>query len=672
MTQLYLKERRLRAIVLNIFLLFYGFVGIGQEQEEFSNISKNADAYYLHFYTDVTYKKNWGGYKKYTSIDNKLVINNTNGVENYAFLDLSEYESNHIKEISIKTLKADGTIVELDSSLAFKRTGENKKINAIKYPIPAVEPGDTIYTSYVIYENLKKSELLSYVGLHKNLPSKNSQYTINTKPDLTVRYKTYNNFPKPKIISNDTLIYLKFSKDNLNGYKESQYSCFLCELPYLYYALVNKDSELRTWKDVYNDDFNAITQPLKIDYSRSTYYNRWKRRIIGEAKDSSKYYKFKLLYNEVVNHFKMTDLVPKEFIKSSGYFLKEKKFDPISIRRFYRQILEDLEIDYWAVFAKSKRTGNIDYNYIRKGEFDHTFFALEKQNRTLEFLYPHSTNLKYQINEIPTSIYNTSAILVRPAINLNKKNDKKFITRDLKLAKVDSVSIVEITIPGMNPSYNAVNQIVFSKVNLKDKTIHHKSRFRISGGLSTELRDFFNTMSNNEEANSYYDALSEYEGNKNAIQIDSVISRKISDKKPFSYTINSSGTVNEVLGFINDNLISFSVDKLISHSQIETISTNSDLNYYLDYSYSDNLIFTIEFPKKIEILGIENGNIKLSNEYGEYIFQINKIKENKIRLTSSYKIKKSKIPKESYTDLKAINDEVQKAKSKKFIIKIKQ
>lgn len=671
MSQSYLKRSKIRIIFIHLSLLFYCFLVNSQENIALSKELKNTDAYYLNFYTDVTYQQSWSNYKKYISINNKLVINNTNAVENYAFLNLSEYESNHIKNIKIRTLKADGTIVELDSSIVFKRSGKNKKFNAIKYPIPAVEPGDTISTSYVYYEYLKKPELLSYVSLYKNLPSKNSQYSIKTKPGLTIRYKPYNGFTKPKIVSNDSLVYVNFSMNNLKGFEENQYSCILCQLPYLYYSLVSKDSKLRTWKDVYNDEFNSLTQPLKIDYDRSTYYKRWKKRIIDKAKDSSKYYKFKLLYNEVINNFKINDLVAREFIKSNGYFLKEKRFDPISIRRFYRQILEDLEINYWAVFAKSKRSGNIDFNYIRKGEFDHIFFAFEKENGTLEFLYPHSTTLKYHINEFPTSIYNTDAIIVKPIEKVNKKKSEKFITRELKLAKVDSVTITQIKIPGMNPTYNSINQIVFSQIDLENKKIKHKSRLRISGGLSTEIRDFFNTINNDEEVSQYYDALSDYQGNKNAIEIDSITSTKLNPKKPFYYTINSQGKINDVMHFLNDSLVTFSIDKLINHNLIESKTINSDLDYYLDYTYSDNLSFNIKFPKKIEIIGIENGNIKFENEYGEYLFEITKFQNNNIKINSSYKIKKNKIPKESYNMLKNLNDEVQKAKNKKFIIKIK-
>lgn len=673
MSLLSLKRRKFSVGLLCIATLFFSFIELQETQDSFEDECKNADAYYAHSYTDVTYETNWGRYKKYISIDYKLVINNSNGAEEYAFLNLSKYRSNHLEKIEVKTLKSDGTVVRLDSSLVFKKKDKNKLFDAIKYPIPAVEPGDTIAISYVYYEFLKKSNLLSYVNLYDNLPNVNAQYSIKTKPGLSLRYKQYNGFPKPEVVSNDSIVYVQFSMDKLKGYQENQYSCVPCELPYLYYTLGEKDDKLRTWKDVYNEEFNTLTQPLYIDYDRATYYKRWKRRIIGKAKDSSKYYKFNLLFNEVLNNFKMTELVPSEFIKSNGYFLKEKKFDPVSIRRFYRQILEDLEINYWAVFAKSKRSGSIDNNYIRRNEFDHVFFAFEQQDGTVHFLYPHSEVLKYNVDELPTNIYNTKAILVKPNVKSNVKKTKKdkFITRDFKLAEVDAVSAAEIVLPGMNSAYNSVNQVIFSTVNRKDKKVTFKSRLKVSGGLSTELRDFFNTMSANEEASNYYNALSEYEGDVSAIQIDSILYTRLNAKKPFSFTLNAAGEVKNTITFLNDSLASLSLDKLLNHSQIETGLETSDLDYYLDFTYSDNLLMNIAFDVPIEILGIENGSFTFTNEFGEYQFKIQKTKKNELKLVSLYKIKKNIIPKEKYSDLKMLNSQVKKAKSKRFIIKLK-
>ncbi|WP_299672862.1 DUF3857 domain-containing protein [uncultured Tenacibaculum sp.] len=669
----YLKNRKVSLIVISTCLLFYSFKSVlSKGNDPFTTLCEKSDAYYSSFYKDVTYAKEWSGYKKYTSITNKLVINTSKGVEDYAFLNLSEYESNHLQSIKVKTLKADGTKVKLDSGLVFKRTTKGKKFGEINYPIPAVEPGDTIEMNYIYYERLKKNDLKNYVDLYTDVPSINSQYTIKTHPDVLLRYKSYNGFPEPAVVSNDTLFYVQFSMDKVKGIKKNEFNCLPCEKPYLYYSIDKKDTKLRTWKDVYNEEFNFVTQPFALDYEKFSYYKRWKRRVVGKAKDSSKYYKFNLLHTEVVNNFKMEPTRKEELIKSSGYFLKKKRFDPLSIKRFYRQILEDLEIEYWAVFGRTKRLGSISKHYIRRGEFDHIFFAFEDQNKQLKLLYPHEDFYQYRINEIPTSIYNSDVILVKPHLTKKRRKKDKFISRNLKLAKVDSVSIKTVKLPGMNANINYLNQIISSEVDVKQKKTSFKSIFKISGGLSTELRSFYGMLDQDQEASDFYNALSEYQGVDNTINIDTITSRSLSPKAPFVYKVRAKGTLNNAITFINDSLVSISVDKLINHNQLDNDVNSSELSYYLDYGYSDLMMCFLNFPYDIEILGKKEINLICENDIGQYSFELKKTKNNQIKLKSDYKILTDLIPKEKLIDVKLINEKVKEAKGKRFVIKLKK
>lgn len=665
------KNKKASLIIICMAILFYSFKTFIKE-DPFAELCKNSDAYYKYTYTDVTYAKYVFGYKRYISINNKLVVNTTKGVENHAFLNLDEYKSNRIESIKIRTLKADGSVVELDSSLVFKRNSKRKPFGAINYPIPAVEPGDTIETNYVFYEDLSKSNLMGYINLYSDLPSMNTQCTIKTGKGFAVRYKTYNDFPEPEVVSNDSLVYLQFSADKLKGLELNEHNCLPCEKPYLYYSVENKYSKLRTWKKVYNEEFNILTQPMNIDRERSSYYKRWKRRVIGEAKDSTKFYKFTLLYNEVLENFKMEEPRRGELIKSTGYFLKEKRFDPISIRRFYRQLLEDLEIEYWAVFGKDRQAGPIDMDYIRKGEFDHIFFALKDEKGNLKFLYPNEDFYRYQIDEIPTSLYDTKAVLVKPYQKKKKRKKDKFISRDLKLATVDSVSVATVQLPGIDYNRNYIQQTISSTVDIDKKTTSFRYRFKISGGFSTELRSFFGMLDKNKEASEYYDALTEFEGEDNTIQVDTITSRVQSKEKPFSFAMSGKGTLNNAVTFINDSLVSISIGKLIKHSKLENTSTASDLNYYLDYNYSDNFLFYLNFPCDIEVLGLEKGNVDFKNEYGEYYFKLEKSKDNQLKFHSNYKILKNLIPKEKLEELRLLNEQVKSIKSKRLIVKLKR
>lgn len=278
MNQLFSENKKASLVVICACIFFYSFNStVNKTGDPFMTLCENSDAYYSNLSTEVLYIKDWLGDKRYVAVNTKLVVNNTTGVENYAFLNLNEYVSNNIEHIKIRTLKADNTIVDLDSSLVFQRNSSDKKFGAINYPIPAVESGDTIEMSYAYSGKLSKSELMSYVFLHTELPSINTQYTVQTGPDYTVRYKSYNEFPEPVIASNDSLVTLQFSMEKVKGITENEHNCLPCELPYLYYSLENRDSDARTWKEVYNEEFNMLTQPIDIDTKNSSYYKRWMR-----------------------------------------------------------------------------------------------------------------------------------------------------------------------------------------------------------------------------------------------------------------------------------------------------------------------------------------------------------------------------------------------------------
>ncbi len=631
-----------------------------------------SDAYLKYFYTDVTYKKSWDSYERSTSVQSKMAVNSRAGVEEYAFLNLSKSTGMYFKSILIRTLKADGTVVKLDSSLVLKHIKNEKQAEMINYPIPGVEPGDTIEIKYTTNEFLEDYELGDFVNLYSPVPSLNTEYSISTSSDLQINYKTYNNFPQPLVFASDTLVFCLFKMEEIEGLKENQYTCMLCELPYIYYSIDKKGSvSQRTWKEVYNQEFNFVTQPIMIDYENTSYYNRWKKRVIGEAVDSSKYYKLGLLMHDIYANYKIQNIDASELIKSSGYFLKEMHFDPLSIRRLYRQILEDLEIKYWAVFARSKRSGNIDPYYIRKGEYDHIFFAYENEQGSIYFLYPHDVGYNYQMNELPTSLYNAHAVIARPAISGKIKSADKYINADLKLAEVDSLSIEVIKLPGLGVNYNYAKQVFFCEIDPVHKNASFTSSFSVSGGLSTDLRSFINTLNQNKEAGEFYQALAEYEDENTSLKIDSVTRMDLKSTKPFVFTISGMGKLEKNITFINDSLLSLSLNDLILHSQVQSEADSSGLNYYLDYCYADHWQIIFKFPNDIVLVGSENKTREFKNDFGAYVFNMNVMSNNQLIIQSNYKVLKDTILKDEYDQIKNINAFIQEIKNMRILLKMK-
>jgi len=668
----YLEEKLKKGVFL-LFVFFSVGIAAGDSIPKFNfrEHCKKSDAYLVHSYTDVTFSKFWSGFKKYISISKKLVVNNSDGVDKFAFFSLDEDVAKNIYEIEVKTLKRNGNVIELDSSEVFQHKTKNKKSGIINHPIPGVEPGDTIEIKYTYTEYPKSHQMMDFVNLYSNVPSLSSEYSIRTTPELKIRYKGYNGFPEPQVIANDTLTYCVFKMNEVKGLKQNEYTCISCELPYMYYSMSKTDEKPRTWKDVYNQEFNVITQPIAFDPQNAAFYNRWKKNTLGNAKDSSKYYQLKLLHRDILENIRMEDPKETELLKSSGYFLKEKRLNPLSIRRLYRRLLEDLEIEYWAVFGRSRQSGKIDPYYIRKGEFDHVFFAYNDDEGSLNLLYPHDTYSKYQINEIPTSVYSTQAVIAQPYSQGKLKRKDKFISRDLELAEVDSVLVQMIDLPETSTKLNYVKQVYYSTVEQNSvKEVPTKYRISVSGGVYTDLKGFYGLLEEEEEVSKFYDALDQYEGDEDIIQIDTITSSVYKDSPSFGYVMIAEGRLKDVISNLNNNMFSISLEKLLEHNQVASDEEISDLNYYLDYRYRDDIMMIFNFPENIDVLNAESYNIDFENELGGYSFELKIVDGNEVTIQSNYKITEDIIPKEKYGNLKELNEIVKSIQNKRILVKM--
>lgn len=661
------------------YLILFILTFLSTEIHAIDNISdpafiekcNNSDAYLIHSYVDVSYSPALYSYNKKVALYNKVVIRSKTGVEEFSFLNMDNFVRDHLEWFSIKLLKSDGTVVEIDSSRIFEDRLDNNQQEHLGYPIPGVEPGDTIETYFGYTADLPVGELKDYLIPYNRIPALKMEYVITTTPGLEIRYKLYNGFPEPQIVSNDTMNRCLFKMEEVSSVSENEYMCLPCELPFVYCSVDSKGSEPRTWTNIYNEEFNMLTKPLRVDHEKAAYYNRWKKKVIGEARDSSKYYKFELLYDEILNNFLMKPGEQSEAAKSSGYFLKKEEFDPVSIRRLYRQLLEDLEIEYWAVFGRSKQNGQIDPYFIRLGEFDHIFFAYRNEQGNFNLLYPHDISYKYQINEIPTSLFKTQAVIVKPDLTEKEKRRNKFIDYDFTLAEADSVSINIIEMPGMTANSNYMKQVAYCDVDANEKRTGFRSKITVSGGLSTDIRSFISLLNQNKEMNDFYDALAEYEGNDNVLEIDTVTEISFINTKPFIYSINTEGTLNNTLTFLNDSLVSIDLGALIQHINIESDKETVDLNYYLDYCYTDFSMFVLSFPSDIEVMSMDAYQKSIDNSVGGYSLNLSSSGHGQIIIQSNYQILKDFIPADEYWQLRQLNDLLKEVRNMRLLIKLK-
>jgi len=607
-----------------------------------------------------------------TTVHSRLKINTRSGIEKYAFVYLNKEQKSHLKQLEARTIKPDGSVIILDTTQIFKTNipfedEEDKQYDQLRFAIPGVEVGDLIELHYTIEDQpATLREQYGTIFMHQELPVVNSSYDVVVPASVNIVYKQYNGFPDPEIIETDTNITCRFMLKYLNPVRMLQYSCPACELPYVsYYFIYDQNKMAREWKDVFNYDFNALTLPLAMDNEKASFYQKWKKNLLKNAGDSSEYYQLRILLDAIIQGIEVRDLEPQELNKNMGYYLYNGYIDPLSVRRLYRQILDDLGIEYWACFAKNKWMGPLDPVFIRSNDITDLFFLLEENGKPGKYLYPHNTLYKFQLNEIPTHLYNTAAIIIKPYKDPDVKKASPIYS-----FFPDSVIIQQIILRAGNSNLNYAKHQIYCDADLSAKEHSFKSDFTISGGVSTRYRLIFSYLASNEEINELFRTMMGYTGDDSPLEVETILKRDLKHIYPFKYTVLAAGHLKKGMDYLNDSIRSINLHDFILHDQIFSEDDSIDLAYNLEYAYTDIMQFFISFSKPVEIINLSSFNNQISNEIGEYNCNVSVSDNQRIIITSKYSTKKDVITSEEYAQLRDLNQTLKDTRSSRLIIKI--
>ena len=137
----------------------------------------------------------------------RIKIFTERGTERHGTVDLPYLSNNTIDEIAGRTIKPDGSIVELKRDAIFEATLaklRDVKINAKTFVMPAVEPGGIIeYRWREVREDSRG--LFGRLSFQRDIPIQRVEYTIRMREDLLslFRTKTFNMKSTPVLPDKD-------------------------------------------------------------------------------------------------------------------------------------------------------------------------------------------------------------------------------------------------------------------------------------------------------------------------------------------------------------------------------------------------------------------------------------------------------------------------------------
>jgi hypothetical protein len=285
-------------------------------------------------------------------------------------------------------------------------------------------------------------------------------------------------------------------------------------------------------------------------------------------------------------------------------------------------------------------------------------------NRVL--VYPHEIYRKYYLNEFPTYLNGTYAVMIREAKDEKKKS--RFIN-----SKVSSDSLLTIEktflLMGDEKSNYYLRQR-FIGVDLNSDLSSYWSILNYSGLFSTDSRPFYSNMLNSNEK--YMSYINEIQKGRDLFKIDSIYLRNENKKPPYNYSIGMNGKLGKFFNFINDTTIVISLNEILNNSKIEYNSPSRNLDIFLPYAYSDIQDLIIDFKQPIEIINLEILQKNKENSLGSYKFETIPLEKNKLHLTSTYIIRKELIEKTSFKNLDEINEASNQISNSKLIHRIKK
>jgi len=290
-----------------------------------------------------------------------------------------------------------------------------------------------------------------------------------------------------------------------------------------------------------------------------------------------------------------------------------------------------MKINYYLCLAREKQLGPIDKTYLRPNELSHVFFMVQDDEGKYHFVYPHTNNHKYEIDELPPSISGTTAILL-------SQIDK------------DSVKIKETIIPGGTADVNYCKKNIQATIDLASGRTDLFHRITFSGAVSTlhrmDIDSCYSYPGN--IYTTYLENLSE----DDSLKFDTAWIEYYNEVRPFKYRFAVKTHNDELVNSIGDNLFSVNLEELIMHDAIYTPEYKRTMNYGTDFPYSDcNKAFLVfnepvklansdDFPK----LGLDG-----------YDFKIKQLNPTTIQIESEYIINKTIYSKEEYLNLIEIN-----------------
>lgn len=303
----------------------------------------------------------------------RIKIFSERGKESHSKIDIPYLNGVSVKDIAARTIKSDGSIVELKKDAIFDRElikSGRFKLKAKSFALPGIEPGAIVeYRWREVYgyvTNYVKMEL------QRDIPAQVVRYYLKPNPYVTVPMKTITFQSNPPPFVKDKDGYYRIELTNIPAFREEPYMPPEDQVKawmLVYYAPDGKKIPMEFWKEEGKRTHELRKGEMKV--------NDDIRRVASEAAGDATAPEQKLerLFNYCRTKIKNVNddasgLTPEQVEK-----LKENKSPADTLKRGYGN---GSDINF--LFAALATASGFDTRYVMIGDRSRKFFDMNFQD----------------------------------------------------------------------------------------------------------------------------------------------------------------------------------------------------------------------------------------------------------------------------------------------------
>ncbi|MCH8332266.1 MAG: DUF3857 domain-containing protein, partial [Bacteroidetes bacterium] len=337
----------------------------------------------------------------------KVKILSEASLDKYGNLYIPDIEGMKTLVMKTRILKPDGTIIEfsrkdMERSEVAGRIDWVPGVKISMIPVPGVEVGDVLETAYSIH--VESLPISSYYFFHTEIPVLNAHYKLIVSRGIEISYANYNGLSKPNIEYNKEYTILSWYLTNLPKILYSVGSIPFIELPVLRFAvrslnILTPNTSLYfdfsnpfyvlqisgyAWEEYFGALLNSIQTDQDLNSKSEKSLQHFYSKLFEDGERPTK--KFIKVHRYLVDSVTLVEQKTKKQKLDKGF--SQKRMNRTLVFQAYLDILERSGIRYYIGIAKSKRNGDLDYNFVDANQVDYLLVAFEDQKGNLRYIIP--------------------------------------------------------------------------------------------------------------------------------------------------------------------------------------------------------------------------------------------------------------------------------------------